>query len=33
MEDIFENIQNEFINSEDFEVYLKEISIWEEKYS
>ncbi len=33
MEDIFENIHNDFINSEDYESYLKEISIWEEKYS
>jgi hypothetical protein len=31
MEDIFEEIHNEFINSEEYLNYLKEIEIWSEK--
>jgi hypothetical protein len=31
MEDIFEEIHNEFINSEEFIVYIKEMIEFEEK--
>lgn len=31
MEDIFEEIHNEFINSEEFIVYIKELNEYEEK--
>jgi hypothetical protein len=31
MEDIFEIIHNEFINSDEFLKYIKEIEIWGEK--
>jgi len=33
MEDIHQQIHEDFINSEEYESYLKEMSIWEEKYS
>ena len=31
MEDIFEELHNEFITSDDFLKYIKEIEIWSEK--
>ena len=31
MEDIFEEIHNEFINSEEFITYIKELNEYEEK--
>lgn len=31
MEDIFEEIHNEFINSEEYEIYIKELNEFEEK--
>ena len=31
MEDIFEIIHNEFITSEEFLNYIKEIDVWSEK--
>jgi hypothetical protein len=31
MEDIFEEIHNEFINSEEFIAYIKELNEFEEK--
>ena len=31
MEDVFEEIHNEFINSEDYEIYIKELNEFEEK--
>jgi hypothetical protein len=31
MEDIFEEIHNEFINSEEYGIYIKELNEFEEK--
>ena len=32
MENIFEQIHEEFINSDEFDIYLKELEIYSEKY-